>query len=570
MENKKKDSALVRSSAAEYLTFVASTGEDKDSIEMRYEDENIWLTQKMMATLYDVGLPTINEHIKKIYADHEQDEAATIRNFRIVQNEGGRQVTRSVNHYNLQMIIAVGFKVNNQRAVRFRVWANQIVEQYTIKGWAMDEERLKNGGTVLTKKYFEEQLERIREIRISERNFYQKLTDIYATSLDYDRNALTTKEFFAKVQNKMHYAVHRHTAAELIYERADAEKPHMGLHTWKDAPNGKIKKSDVSVAKNYLTEDEMKSMELIVSAYLDLAENRARRHIPMTMEDWAKRLDIYLQADDLEVLKDDIGKVTIPLPPIEIQSEIVHTLDNYTENVVKLQNQLTAELTARQKQYTFYRNKLLTFSGNEKAKIVKISLGDIGPICMCKRILKSQTNTVEGVPFYKIGTFGKKADAYISKETFDEYRSKYSFPKKGDVLISAAGTIGRTVVYDGKPAYFQDSNIVWIDNNESVVLNSYLRYCYELKPWKVSSGGTIQRLYNDNIAKAIITVPPLDVQNRIVNVLDNFEKICSDLNIGLPAEIEARQKQYEYYRDKLLTFVETGNTILSRAEQSTD
>lgn len=566
MENKKKDSALVRSSAAEYLTFVASTGEDKDSIEMRYEDENIWLTQKMMATLYDVGLPTINEHIKKIYADHEQDEAATIRNFRIVQNEGGRQVTRSVNHYNLQMIIAVGFKVNNQRAVRFRVWANQIVEQYTIKGWAMDEERLKNGGTVLTKKYFEEQLERIREIRISERNFYQKLTDIYATSLDYDRNALTTKEFFAKVQNKMHYAVHRHTAAELIYERADAEKPHMGLHTWKDAPNGKIKKSDVSVAKNYLTEDEMKSMELIVSAYLDLAENRARRHIPMTMEDWAKRLDIYLQADDLEVLKDDIGKVTIPLPPIEIQSEIVHTLDNYTENVVKLQNQLTAELTARQKQYTFYRNKLLTFSGNEKAKIVKISLGDIGPICMCKRILKSQTNTVEGVPFYKIGTFGKKADAYISKETFDEYRSKYSFPKKGDVLISAAGTIGRTVVYDGKPAYFQDSNIVWIDNNESVVLNSYLRYCYELKPWKVSSGGTIQRLYNDNIAKAIITVPPLDVQNRIVNVLDNFEKICSDLNIGLPAEIEARQKQYEYYRDKLLTFVETGNTILSRAE----
>ena len=275
-----------------------------------------------------------------------------------------------------------------------------------------------------------------------------------------------------------------------------------------------------------------------------------------------------INAVPIKINKDDIGKVTIPLPPIEIQREIVHTLDNYTENVVKLQNQLTAELTARQKQYTFYRNKLLTFSGNEKAKIVKISLGDIGPICMCKRILKSQTNTVEGVPFYKIGTFGKKADAYISKETFDEYRSKYSFPKKGDVLISAAGTIGRTVVYDGKPAYFQDSNIVWIDNNESVVLNSYLRYCYELKPWKVSSGGTIQRLYNDNIAKAIITVPPLDVQNRIVNVLDNFEKICSDLNIGLPAEIEARQKQYEYYRDKLLTFAETGNTILSRAEQS--
>ena len=317
---KSEKELALRSSAAEYLTFVAATGESDVSFEMRYEDENIWLTQKMMAALYDVGLPTINEHIKKIYADGELTEAATIRKFRIVQNEGGRQVTRSVNHYNLQMIIAVGFKVNNQRAVRFRVWANQIVEQYTIKGWAMDEERLKNGGTVLTKKYFEEQLERIREIRISERNFYQKLTDIYATSLDYDRNALTTKEFFAKVQNKMHYAVHRHTAAELIYERADAEKPHMGLHTWKDAPNGKIKKSDVSVAKNYLTEDEMKSMELIVSAYLDLAENRARRHIPMTMEDWAKRLDIYLQADDLEVLK-DAGKISAQLAKMHAETE---------------------------------------------------------------------------------------------------------------------------------------------------------------------------------------------------------------------------------------------------------
>ena len=213
MESKKKDSALVRSSAAEYLTFVASTGEDRDSIEMRYEDENIWLTQKMMATLYDVSVPAINQHLKKVYEDGELTQEATIKKYLIVQEEGGRKVSREVAHYNLQAIIAVGFKVNNQRAVRFRVWANQIVEQYTIKGWAMDEERLKNGGTVLTKKYFEEQLERIREIRISERNFYQKLTDIYATSLDYDRNALTTKEFFAKVQNKIHYAVHSHTAA---------------------------------------------------------------------------------------------------------------------------------------------------------------------------------------------------------------------------------------------------------------------------------------------------------------------------------------------------------------------
>ena len=317
MENEKKDSALTRSSAAEYLTFVASTGEDKDSIEMRYEDENIWLTQKMMATLYDVSVAAINQHLKKIFEDGELQEEAVIKKYLITATDGKKYNT---NHYNLQAIIAVGFKVNNQRAVRFRVWANQIVEQYTIKGWAMDEERLKNGGTVLTKKYFEEQLERIREIRISERNFYQKLTDIYATALDYDRNALTTKDFFAKVQNKMHYAVHRHTASELIYERADAEKPHMGLHTWKDAPNGKIKKSDVTVAKNYLTEDEMKSMELIVSAYLDLAENRARRHIPMTMEDWAKRLDIYLQADDLEVLK-DAGKISAQLAKMHAETE---------------------------------------------------------------------------------------------------------------------------------------------------------------------------------------------------------------------------------------------------------
>ena len=317
MENKKNDSALVRSSAAEYLTFVASTGEDKDSIEMRYEDENIWLTQKMMAALYDVSVAAINQHLKKIFEDGELQEEAVIKKYLITATDGKKYNT---NHYNLQAIIAVGFKVNNQRAVRFRVWANQIVEQYTIKGWAMDEERLKNGGTVLTKKYFEVQLERIREIRISERNFYQKLTDIYATALDYDRNALTTKDFFAKVQNKMHYAVHRHTASELIYERADAEKPHMGLHTWKDAPNGKIKKSDVTVAKNYLTEDEMKSMELIVSAYLDLAENRARRHIPMTMEDWAKRLDIYLQADDLEVLK-DAGKISAQLAKMHAETE---------------------------------------------------------------------------------------------------------------------------------------------------------------------------------------------------------------------------------------------------------
>ena len=310
----------IRSSAAEYLTFVASTGDSAESIEMRYENENIWLTQKMMAELYGVEISTINEHIKKIFSDSELQEEATIRNFRIVQTEGSRQVSREVKHYNLQMIIAVGFKINNARAVQFRKWANAIVKNYTIKGWVMDEERLKNGGTILTEKYFEEQLEKIREIRLSERRFYQKITDIYATALDYDPTAKTTKEFFAKVQNKMHFAVHGHTAAELIYERADAERPHMGLTTWKAAPDGKIMKSDVSVAKNYLTEDELQSLSRIVSAYLDLAEDRARRHIPMTMEDWAERLDIFLTADDRAILT-DAGSITAEIAKAHAESE---------------------------------------------------------------------------------------------------------------------------------------------------------------------------------------------------------------------------------------------------------
>ena len=320
MDKKKKSEITIRSSAAEYLTFVAASGDSEDSIEMRYQDENIWLTQKMMSTLYDVGLPTINEHIKKIFDDSELQEESTIRKFRIVQTEGKRQVNREVNHYNLQMIIAVGFKVNNDRAVQFRKWANAIVKDYTIKGWVMDEERLKNGGSILTEKYFEEQLERIREIRLSERRFYQKITDIYATALDYDRTAKTTKEFFAKVQNKMHFAVHGHTAAEVIYHRADAEKPHMGLTTWKDAPDGKIMKSDVSVAKNYLTSDELDSLQRIVSAYLDLAEDRAKRRIPMTMEDWAKRLDIFLMADDREILTDS-GSITAEIAKAHAEIE---------------------------------------------------------------------------------------------------------------------------------------------------------------------------------------------------------------------------------------------------------
>ncbi len=309
-----------RSGAAEYLTYIAAVGEQEDSIEIRYEDENIWLTQKMMATLYDVSTSAINQHIKKILDDGELAQEATIKKYLIVQNEGGREVSRNVAHYNLQMIIAVGFKVNNERAVQFRKWANTIVKEFTIKGWVMDDERLKNGGTVLTEKYFDQLLEKIREIRLSERRFYQKITDIYATSLDYDKTSNATKQFFAKVQNKMHYAVHGHTAAELIYERADAEKPHMGLTTWADAPDGKIMKSDVTVAKNYLSETEMRSLERIVSAYLDLAEDRAERHIPMTMEDWSKRLDLFLMADDREILQ-DAGKITAEIAKAKAETE---------------------------------------------------------------------------------------------------------------------------------------------------------------------------------------------------------------------------------------------------------
>ncbi|MBO7555633.1 MAG: virulence RhuM family protein, partial [Neisseriaceae bacterium] len=318
-KNKKKQDINIKSSTAEYLTFVASTGATDDSVEMRYEDENIWLTQKMMAALYDVSVSAINQHIKKVFEDKELEQEATIKKYLIVQNEGGRTVSREVVHYNLQMIIAVGFKVNNQRAVRFRKWANQIVETYTIKGWVIDSERFVQGGN-LTQKYFDEQLEKIREIRLSERMFYQKITDIYATSIDYDKTAKTTKEFFAKVQNKMHYAIHHHTAAELIVKRANADKPNMGLSSWQNAPDGKIYPHDVIVAKNYLSEDELFQLERIVSAYLDLAEMRAKRHIPMTMEDWSKRLDIFLMADDREILKDS-GKISAEIAKAHALSE---------------------------------------------------------------------------------------------------------------------------------------------------------------------------------------------------------------------------------------------------------
>lgn len=317
---KKNKEITIRSSAAEYLTYVAAVGDQPDAIEIRYEEENVWLTQKMMAQLYDVDVRTINEHITHVFNDGELEPEATVRNFRIVQLEGTRNVSREVKHYNLQMIIAVGFKVNNERAVQFRKWANSIVKDYTIQGWVMDEERLKKGGSILTKEYFEKQLEKIREIRMSERRFYQKITDIYATALDYDPTAPATKRFFAAVQNKMHFSVHGQTAAELIFTRADATKQNMGLTSWDGSPEGKIHKYDVSVAKNYLSEDELQQLQRIVSAYLDMAEMQAIRHVPMTMADWEERLNRFLSLMDREILM-DAGRVTAELAKQHAESE---------------------------------------------------------------------------------------------------------------------------------------------------------------------------------------------------------------------------------------------------------
>lgn len=317
--SKKRNEITIHSSAAEYLTYVAAVGDDSSSMEMRYEEENIWLTQKMIAALYDVSVQNVGQHIKKILDDGELSEGATIKKFFIVQNEGGREVSRSVVHYNLQMIIAVGFKVNNERAVRFRKWSGQIVKDYTIQGWTMDKERLKKGH-MFTDEYFERQLQNIREIRLSERKFYQKITDLYATAFDYDKDSNTTRIFFKTVQNKMHWAVHRHTAAELIVEKADAEKEHMGLTTWEAAPNGKIVKADVSVAKNYLNDKEMSYMERIVSLYLDYAELQAERQIPMSMEDWAKRLDGFLEFNGNEILT-DAGKISAEQAKLHAETE---------------------------------------------------------------------------------------------------------------------------------------------------------------------------------------------------------------------------------------------------------
>jgi len=317
---KKNEVSLVRSSAAEYLTFVAATGNAQSSVEMRYEDENLWLTQKMMATLYDVSVPAVSQHLKRIYADNELERDATVKQYLMVQTEGEREVQRKVDHYSLQAIIAVGFKIENERAVQFRKWANQIVKDYTIQGWVMDGERLKSGGSVLTDNFFERQLEKIREIRISERKFYQKITDIYATSLDYDTSATATKRLFAAVQNKLHYAIHGQTAAEVIVSRADHRQENMGLTGWEGAPHGKVHKYDVTIAKNYLAEFEMAQMQRIVSAYLDMAELQAMRRIPMTMQDWEDRLGGFLKLWDRDILQ-DAGKVSAEIAKAHAESE---------------------------------------------------------------------------------------------------------------------------------------------------------------------------------------------------------------------------------------------------------
>ena len=314
-KSKKEQASIIRSSAVEYLTFVATTGDG--GVEVVYADEDIWLTQKMMGTLYDVKTNTINYHLKKIFADKELEEDSVIRKFRITAADGKSYDT---GHYSLSATISVGYKVNSERAVQFRKWATVIIKEFTVKGFAMDDERLKEGGTILTKQYFEEQLQRIREIRLSERKFYQKITDIYATATDYDVAAKATQRFFATVQNKLHWAIHGHTAAEVIVDRADAKKQHMGLTTWKDAPQGKIHKFDVSVAKNYLNESDVAQLSRLVNAYLDVAEDMAQRQIPMTMEDWETRLNRFIAATDREILQ-DAGKVTAEIAKAHAESE---------------------------------------------------------------------------------------------------------------------------------------------------------------------------------------------------------------------------------------------------------
>lgn len=296
----------IRNSTAEFLIFQIEGKEQ--GVEVYYKEENIWATQKAMATLFDCSTDNVGLHLKNIYESRELKEEATAEKISVVRREGNRDVNRSLQFYSLDAIIAVGYRVNSIRATQFRQWATAVLRQFAIRGYVVDKKRMENG-VFLSEDYFEHLLAEIREIRLSERRFYQKLTDIYATSMDYNKDAPTTRLFFKRIQNKMHYAVHQHTAAELIMERADAEKEHMGLTTWENAPDGKIVKTDVSIAKNYLKEMELEDMGRIVTAVLEFAESRAKRHIPMTMEDWAKRIDVYLSSDERPLL-DDAGSVS--------------------------------------------------------------------------------------------------------------------------------------------------------------------------------------------------------------------------------------------------------------------
>ena len=305
---------LIRNSTAEFLIFTGQAGEQ--SIEARYEDETIWLTQKLMAELFAVDVRTVSEHLKNIFQSSELLEDSVIRKFRNTATDGKSYVTQ---FYNLDAIISVGYRVNSVRATQFRQWATQVLREFAIKGYVLDKKRMENGA-FLGEDYFERLLEEIREIRLSERKFYQKVTDIYATSVDYNKDAPTTKAFFAKVQNKLHFAIHGHTAAELIMQRADSSKDHMGLTSWEKTPNGKILKTDVPIAKNYLTKEELDSLGRIVNAYLELAEERALRKIPMTMEDWSKRLDMFLEFADRNILADS-GKVTAEIAKAHAESE---------------------------------------------------------------------------------------------------------------------------------------------------------------------------------------------------------------------------------------------------------
>ena len=297
---------IVRSSSAEFLIFERQT-HDK-GIQVRFEDGDLWLTQKAIGELFNTTRNNITMHINDIYNSYELEQSSTSKKFLQVQNEGNREVKRNVQYYNLDMVISIGYKVNSDRAIQFRRWATYILKKFSKKGYIIDKKRMANG-TFFDEDYYDSLLAEIREIRLSERRFYQKITDIYTTSVDYDKKSPTTMKFFKKVQNKMHYAGSHQTAAEIIYNRADSEKEHMGLTSWKNSPNGKILETDVVIAKNYLSKEEMESLELIVSAFLDLAENRAKRHIPMTIEDWSTRIDKFLLADDLDVLK-DAGRIS--------------------------------------------------------------------------------------------------------------------------------------------------------------------------------------------------------------------------------------------------------------------